>query len=325
MTSKTTKPNVKSTKAKSNNAELHARFTHALDELVAEIREDRSILAAILCGSLSHDSVWKHSDIDLGLVTIDDRKIESGHIALNADGLNVHAFLMPRAEFRKMLESSTRNSFTHSLLAKGRLLYTHDESIAGLFEDLRVIGARDTVVQLFRAANWLLAPLYKAHKFFITRDDLHYTSLWILNAATPLAQIEVMSAGQLADREVILQAMKIKPEFFRVIYTDLLDNKRTRGNVAAAIGAIDDYLRDRARVLFAPLLEYLRETGEARSATEIDAHFKKTFDIDMASAACEYLADLGFIQKVSISTQLTRRSNISVQELAFVHVEERKR
>ena len=37
---------------------------------------DRSILAAILCGSLSHDIVWEKSDIDLTLVTIDDKKVK---------------------------------------------------------------------------------------------------------------------------------------------------------------------------------------------------------------------------------------------------------
>ena len=38
-----------------------------------------------------------------------------------------------------------------------------------------------------------LPPLYKAHKFLDTRGDLDYTALWILYAATPLAQIEVIS------------------------------------------------------------------------------------------------------------------------------------
>ncbi|MEP6833697.1 MAG: hypothetical protein ABJB74_09890 [Gemmatimonas sp.] len=307
------------------NAQLHARFTRALDDLIAEVRDDRSILAAALCGSLSHDLVWKHSDIDLGLITIDDKKIESGHISLNADGLNVHAFLVPRAEFRRMVEGSIRNSFTHSLLAKGRLLYTHDESIARLYDDLRVIGARDTVVQLFRSASHALAPLYKVHKFFVTRGDLHYTTLWLLHTATPLAQIEVLNAGLLVDREVIPQAMKLNPDFFRIIYTDLLDKKRTRVSIAAAIEAVDDYLRSRARTLFAPLLDYLREMGDARSVTELDSYFNKKFGIESASGACEYLADLGLIQKVSISSQLTRRSNLSVQELAFVHVEEQGR
>ena len=63
-----------------------------------QIKQDHSVLAAILCGSLSHDTVWAKSDIDLVLVTIDDKKVECSDVALNASGVNVHAFLMPRAE-----------------------------------------------------------------------------------------------------------------------------------------------------------------------------------------------------------------------------------
>ncbi len=59
---------------------------------------------------------------------------------------------MPRAEFRKTVEGSIRNSFMHSLLAKGRLLYTHDETIADLCEQLHEIGERDTQFQLLRGA-----------------------------------------------------------------------------------------------------------------------------------------------------------------------------
>jgi predicted nucleotidyltransferase len=80
---------------------VHQTFTAALDALVGQIKKDRSILAVVLCGSLSHDTVWAKSDIDLVLVTIDDKKIDATDVALNADGVNVHAFLMPRADFRK--------------------------------------------------------------------------------------------------------------------------------------------------------------------------------------------------------------------------------
>ena len=125
---------------------IQRKFTEALDDLVAQVKQDRSILAAILCGSLSHDTVWEKSDIDLALVTIDDKKVESAHVALYANGMNVHAFLMPRAEFRKTVEGAIRNSFMHSLLAKGRLLYTHDETIANLCAKLLEIGERDTQI-----------------------------------------------------------------------------------------------------------------------------------------------------------------------------------
>lgn len=255
------------------------------------------------------------------LVTVDDKKIEAAGLSLNAGGVNVHAMTMPRAEFRKAVEGSIRNSFMHSLLAKGRLLYTHDETIAALCARLSEIGARDTELQLFAAATQALAPLYKARKWFLTRGDLDYTALWILYTASPLARIEVIAAGMLADREVIPQALKLNPALFSAIYTSMLNAKKTRKNVQAALEAIDSYLAARAEKLFRPVLDHLREVGEARSATELEAYFKRNCNVQGVTAACEYLADQGLIGKVSIPVQLTKRSNVMVQELAFVHID----
>jgi hypothetical protein len=299
---------------------IRESFTAALDDLLAQIKRDRSILAAILCGSLSHDIVWAKSDIDLALVTVDDKKVDKSSISLNAGGVNVHAFLLPRAEFRKTVEGAVRNSFTHSLLAKGRLLYTHDETIAQLCSRLGEIGERDRQVQLLTAATTALPSIYKAHKWFITRGDLDYTALWILYAATPLARIEVINAGLLADREVIPQAMKLNPDFFKTIYSDLLNMKKTTKIVQAALDATDNYLARQIPMLFRLVLDHLREVGEARSCTEIEAHFKRNFDIGGVTTACDYLADQGLISKVSIPAHLTKKSNIEVEELAFVHL-----
>lgn len=293
-----------------------------MDDLVAQVKTDRSILAAILCGSLSHDVVWAKSDIDLALVTIDDKKVQEGSLSLYADGLNVHAMLMPRMEFRKMVEGAVGNSFMHSLLAKGRLLYTHDETIAQLCARLQDIGERDIQLQLLAAATCALPFVYKAHKWFITRGDLDYTALWILYAATSLARIEVIGARLLADREVLPQAMKLNPAFFKIVYSDLLNMPKKESGVRAALHAMDGYLAQRSAALFRPVLDHLREVGEARSCTEIEDHFKRHFDIDGVTMACEYLADQGLIGKVSTAVHLTKRSNAVVQELAFVHLGE---
>src|SRR6266496_3909647 len=96
-------------------------FKEALEALVEQVKRDRSILAAILCGSLSHDKVWEKSDIDLVLITVDDKifKAESDGVALYADDVNVHAFILSRTQFRKTVEGSLHNSIMHSLLAKG--------------------------------------------------------------------------------------------------------------------------------------------------------------------------------------------------------------
>jgi hypothetical protein len=255
-------------------------------------------------------------------VTIDDKKLERSSVSLYAGGVNVHAFLMPRADFRKTVEGAVRNSFMHSLLAKGRLLYTHDQTIEALCARLHEIGERDSRLQRLASAKHALTYIDKAHKWFVTRGDLDYCALWILYAATPLARVEVIGARLLADREVIPQAMKLNPAFFQTVYTGMLNAKKTRNNVQAALDAIDGYISDRAHELFEPVLEHLREVGEARSATEIEDYFKRNFNVEGVTTACEYLADKGWIGKASTPVQLTKRSNVVVQELAFVHLGE---
>ncbi|HKE26852.1 MAG TPA: hypothetical protein VKB88_31080 [Bryobacteraceae bacterium] len=296
------------------------KFTAAFDTLMEQVKKDRSVLAAILCGSLSHDTVWDKSDIDLVLVTIDEKKGADEACALYADGINVHALLMPRAEFRKAVEGAIRNGFTHSFLAKGRLVYTHDESIASLCAQLHAIGERDIQVQLLASACCALPPIYKAHKWLRTRGDLEYTALWILYAAGPLAKIEVLSARLLADREVIPQAMKLNPAFFKLIYADLLNMKKSEKAVRAALAAIDAYLAERTPQLFGPVLRYFEEVGEARSATDVEDHFQRNFGMGGVTGACEYLADQGLIGKASLPRRLTKKSTIAVEELAFFHL-----
>jgi hypothetical protein len=300
---------------------VQQKFATALDVLVDRIREDRSILSAILCGSLSHDTVWAKSDIDLVLVTIDDKKPGNGDLALYADGVNVHTLLIQRSEFRKIVEGSIRNSFMHSFLANGRLLYTHDETIAALCAELHRVGERDTQIQLFAAGMNALPAIYKAHKWMLTRGDLEYTALWILNAASGLAKVEVLEARLLLDREALPQAMQLNPRFFRTVYSDLLNTRKTRKSVEASLAALDDYIGRRAKTLFAPVLEHLKDAGEARSATEIDDHFQRNYGINNVTTACEYLADQGLIGKAPLSVRLTKRSNVAVEELAFFYTE----
>jgi hypothetical protein len=228
---------------------------------------------------------------------------------------------MPRAEFRKSVEGAIRNSFVHSFLAKGRLLYTHDETIEALCAQLHTIGERDTQVQMLGAAAHALPSLYKAHKWFLTRRDLEYTALWILYTTNALAKLEVLGARLLADREVIPQAVKLNPAFFKIVYYDLLNMKKTVKSVQAALTAIDRYLAERAPSVFAPVIEHLEEVGEARSATEVEDHFRKNFGIQGVTGVCEYLADQGLIGKAALPVRLTKKSNVEVEECAFFYIE----
>ncbi len=298
------------------------RFEAALDQLIEQVQQDRHIFAAILCGSLSHDEVYDKSDIDLVLICTDDKKTKGHGVSLVVDDINIHTSVTPRDSFKKSIEGASTNSFSHSTYAKSKLLFTKDPTIESLFDQLHHIGSRDTDFQLLRSGAGAAYNLYKARKWLVTRGDLELTAIWLIRAAEFLAQIEAGLAGEIIGREVLPQGQRLNPELFEVIYTDLLNRKKTKKAVGQALDTADAYLERKAKRLFKPVFEYLRAAGDACSATAIDHHFDRTHDVNQVVAGCEYLADIGLIDKVSTPVRLTTRSQIDVDELAFFYNED---
>jgi len=87
--------------------------------------------------------------------------------------------------------------------------------------------------------------------------------------------------------------------------------------VQAALEAAEAYMARRATRLFASVLDYFRDAGEIRSASDTEDHFARNFDIAGVTTACEYLSDRGLLAKASSPVRATKRSSVSLQELAF--------
>ncbi len=294
------------------------RYLRALDLVVEDIKQDKQILAAILCGSLAYDIVWDKSDIDLVLVCTDDRKIKPHSFALVADDVNIHAEIQPRSNFKQILDSAVKNSFEHSYLARGRVLFSKDSSLETAFEQNKTLGAHDLAIQVMQAAQFTLCSYYKTQKWFETKDDDCYTAKWVLDAASSMADLEMSLNGQLVDRESLIRATQSNPKTFRPIYTDLLEGKVSRKQLGIALETIDNYLVMHVDELFPLVFDYLRAAGgEPRSVTEIEHYFERNYGVRGIAIACEWLADIGRIEKASVLSKLTAASLVQVEELAF--------
>ncbi len=300
--------------------DIRQRYEMALEALIAQVKQDTTIVAAVLLGSLSHDVVWEKSDIDLLLITQEMRLLRA-HFCLVEDDINIHVFLKTRSEFKRMLEGATQSSFIHSLLMKGRILFSRDETLAELFANRERIGARDREVQLLSAATALLPGLLKAEKWLHVRHDTDYCFFWILKSLDALASIETVLHGEVTGREVIQQAIRHNPDLFRILYTDLIRAEKTPERLAAALETIRQYLRERAPVLFKPVFEFLSEAGGVRSATEINHHFGNQMNLENVDSLCEWLADENFVQKLAAPLRLTEKSRVDVQEAAYYYAE----
>jgi RNA polymerase sigma factor (sigma-70 family) len=298
-------------------AETVKLFNEALESFVAKVKQDRTIIAAILFGSLSHDTVWAKSDIDIMLVGRDEKTTRS--LSLVEYGVNIHATLTPRSRFKQTLEGSLQGDIMHSSFAMSTLLFTTDDTIRAYYADAKRIGSRDAQLRLMVAGQSALYTLAKAEKWLYTRKDVAYSFLWLMYTVNALAQIEVLQHGELTSREVIPQALKINPSFFNKVYTELVNAKKDEGMMQRAIDLVNAYLEARIYTLFGPVLDYLRDEGGTRTASEMDEYFKKQTQEDSLSGIYEWLAFKGVLQKLPSPLRLTNKSLITVDEAAYYY------
>jgi len=285
--------------------------------LTEKLQKDRTVLAAVLFGSLAYDSIWEKSDIDLTIIT--EESVKPTSVTLMEEGISVHAMVMPRSQFRKTMDGAMMGSFMSSVLTRSRILFTKDDSLALLWENVGPLGERDRQAQLLRSANGCIPVLTKAEKWFRVKRDYHYTAYFLLQTATQLAFIEAIAAGESPGREVIQQALKLNPAFFKQVYTDVLDMPKEEGTMGTALAACDTYLTERIALCFGPLLAWLADADGPRSARELNTYFEHHWRTSALDLACDWLADKGVLELAPLPMRLTKDSRVTVDEAGYYY------
>lgn len=305
--------------------DIHAQIHSALDSLTERLEGDRYILAAILNNNLAADNVWEKTTPEITLILRDGTKFKRKGYQLIEEGIPIRVALHTRGDYRKLLDRAPQGSAIHSILSESRVLFSKDSLFSvdgeanfrvGDSVDLHV-GERDKHSQLFNTAAIATAIIVKAEKWFHIKQDIDYTFLYLTYLIRELARIEVLMHNETPKRKVIYQALKYNPSFFKAVFTDLIDQPKDEAMLRDALEQVDMYLEDNLQTLFKPLLDFLEESGEERTITDIHTHFgKRRLDFDLA---CEWLAQKGVIEQFSAPIRLTKDSKISVEEPAYYY------
>ena len=303
--------------------DIHARIHHALDNLTETLQEDMYILAAVLTSNLAEDNVWEKTTPYITLILRDGTKFKQKEYQLIEEGIPFRVQLHTRSDYRKLLDGTLQGSSLHSILAESRVLFSKDSlfSVDGN-ANFRVgdssylqVGERDKHSQLLNAGANVTAILAKAEKWFHLKRDMDYTFLYLTYAVRELARIEVLMHNETPRRKVIYQALSHNPSFFNTVFTGLIDKQKDAAMLRDALERIDVYLEENLRTLFKPLLDFLEESGEERTITDIYTHFgSRQLAFEMA---CEWLAQKEVIEQFSAPVRLTKDSQTSVEEPAY--------
>ena len=312
---------------KQDDVEKVARFRTALNQFIERIAEDRYLLAIVLVGSLAEETIWHRETLGLWIIEADgvsrrlpsDGNDERVFRILVENGINIHAEVIPRSRFKKMVEGASRTAFSCNFFARRQVVYSKDPSIDRWFKQADSVATKDRERELLTFSTWTIHAHRHARKRLDLKGDLELAAQEIVGAAHSVAHTEIIRRGQVWEGDVIYRAIDGDPELFQTIYLDVLAKRKNRRVLSKALDAIDGYLDTHYRAHLKPLLEYLKKQSRVVPLSEMSDHFafSQVHPWHLESA-CEWLERKGLLEKVSAPFKLTKRSLERVEEPAYL-------
>jgi uncharacterized protein len=304
-----------------------ARFEAALNQFIERIAEDRYVLAIVLVGSLSTETIWQRESLGLWIIEADgvsrrlpsDGNDERVFRILVENGINIHAEVIPRSRFKKMVEGASRTAFSCSFFAHRQMVYSQDPSIESWFKQANSMATKDQERELLTFSTWTIHAHRHARKRLDIKGDLELAAQDTLGAAHSVAHTEIIRRGQVCEQDVIYRAMEGAPALFQTIYLDVLAKRKNRRVLSAALDAIDGYLEQHYQAHLKPLLGFLKKQNRMVPLSEISDHFAfSQLHPGHLESACEWLERKGLLQKLSAPFKLTKRGPERVEEPAYL-------
>jgi hypothetical protein len=310
-----------------NDAQKLARFDAALRQFVERIAEDRYVLAIVLVGSLRTETIWQRESLGLWIIEADGvsrRLLSDGNDerifrTLVENGINIHAEVIPRSRFKKMVEGASRTAFSCNFFAERRIVYSKDSSIDSWFKKANSLATKDQERELLTFSTWTIHAHRHARKRLDLKGDLALAAQETLGAAHSVAHTEIIRRGEVWEDDVIYRAIAGAPDLFQTIYLDVLAKPKNRRVLSTALDAIDGYLDEHYQAHLKPLLAYLKKQNRVVPLSEIGDHFAfSQLHPWHLESACEWLERKGRLEKVSAPFKLTKRSQGQVEEPAYL-------
>lgn len=312
--------------ASESSAEKVARFERALNQFVDRVSEDDYVLAVVLAGSLSDETIWKRDALNVWVIEADgvSRRLRSDgndehiHRIFAENEINIYAELIPRSRFKQMVEGTSRTAFSCNFFQKRTIVHSKDPSIDKWFTSASEVAMKDKQRELVVYSTWTICALKNATRMLNIKKDLQLAQQEILNAAYSVAYTEVIRHGEICEDIVIYRAIELNPELMQPIYQDVLAKPKNRSVLETALSMIDQYLENHCSEHLKPITAFLKKENRLVPLSEIGEQFAFSqiypWHIQMV---CDWLEKKGKLEKLSAPFKLTKRSHEGVEEPAY--------
>lgn len=302
--------------------ELRKKFDKALELFLNRIETDNSILAVFVLGSYTNGIVWEKSDIDMVIVTNEERVLQD-LIVIRENDVQINAYIISRNDYRRNQQRFLQGSISHHMLSTSKLIHSSDRGISEFNRDMFSVAERDKELQILVRSEMLVSNINKLKKTLYIEESLENSFNWLILASQEIARILIFLEGKIPGRDILTQAQEVtKHEILENIINNVFKKGFSKENVGYALNLIEDFLIKNTKQFFKPLFDYLTESIGERSHSELDLHFQKTTGFQELTLveSISWLSDQGILMLGAKRKRITARSRVTVDETTIYYI-----
>ncbi|UCG01694.1 MAG: nucleotidyltransferase domain-containing protein [Candidatus Heimdallarchaeota archaeon] len=301
---------------------LRQKFDKALELFMNRIEPDNSILAVFVLGSYTNGIVWEKSDIDMVIVTNEERVLQD-LIVVRENDVQINAYIMSRNDYRRNQQRFLQGSMMHHMLSTSKLIHSIDRGISEFNRDMFTVAERDRELQILVRSEILVSSIHKIKKTLYIEESLENSFNWVILATQEIARILIFLEGKIPGRDIITQAQEVSTnQILENIISNVFKKGFSKESVEYTLNLVEDFLNKNTNKFFKPLFDYLKESIGERSHSEIDRHFQKTTGFQNLSLfeSISWLSDLGVLMLGAKPKRITARSRVTVDETTVFYI-----
>lgn len=244
------------------------KYQGAFNNVVKKMKNNDSILAVMVFGSIITGDLWKESDIDLFVISKDSNIEGLRNIYTEEEEVPVHVKLMSKERFLNIHEEDLIGGFIHRIFASSRLVFSRDEEVTLKYDMGRYYPDVEREKWSMVYLGNLLKNMSVCEKYLNVRS-LHMAYSEAVKCVEDFSKLYVNSSGYMISKDVIVVAMNLDDKLKELI-DNLFFNKT---NIENSIQELIDYLHLNIEGNFKSytsiLLNYMAKKDCLLSAEEI--------------------------------------------------------
>lgn len=265
---------------KGNMEKTIMQYQKAFNSIIDRIKENESVLAAMVFGSMVTGDLWDESDIDL-FVIVDSRLQDITNIYTDEKGIPVHIKLMSKDKFMQIYHDDAKGGFIHRVFASSRLVFSKDMDVTLKYDNGRYYRDIDRERWNMVYLGTVLKQIGVCKKY-LSNDGIYTAYTSAVKFVEEFAKLHINSSGYMISKDAMSMAMNLNDDFRDCVNKFFFNKIDTEKSINEIIDYIQDFIDGNIRNITNLLIDYMRDKDCFLSAEQVrkDGLFKD-FDIDM--------------------------------------------